>query len=167
MRVRRRFWHPQNDDSPVRPGQAGQGLSGALAIRNWPLGTRVGNRSLLPFARQVRAFAKSHDVVMASTNATYRLTMAQHRRADRPRRLSLSVRASGPRGGAAQAGPEAPGQRGADHLEGRAVVDRQTPGTLQGADISPGVIPRTSSCRTDRGQKAEYHGQKVLRLLFS
>jgi hypothetical protein len=28
--------------------------------------------------------------------------------------------------------------------------------------LSPGVIPRPSSCPTDRGQKAEYHSQKDL-----
>jgi hypothetical protein len=42
-------------------------------------------------------------------------------------------------------------------------MDRSPPPrALEAVDIPPGVVPRPSSCRTDRGQKAEYHGQKVL-----
>src|SRR5215208_3949195 len=57
----------------MRPGRAGQGLSGALVFGTRPLGTRVGNRTLLPFAKHVRLFAKSHAFVIFGRAARARV----------------------------------------------------------------------------------------------
>jgi hypothetical protein len=35
-------------------------------------------------------------------------------------------------------------------------------GATERADVAAGVVSAVPPCRTDRGQKAEYHGQKIL-----